>query len=305
VSAGVHVVGSANMDRTIPVADAPGPGETVLGGAVTRGPGGKGLNQAVAAARLGARTAFVGAVGDDDDGQVLVATLRDEGIDLEGLTRVDGPSGQAVILLEPDGSNRIVVAPGANDRVVADGLDCRSGDVVVAQLEVPLRAVEATLTRGRAVDAVTLLNAAPARRGLDVLLPLVDVLVVNEPELAALASDRVGHDLVAVAASARRLPTRLGTVITLGHRGALLVTDRDHRHLPAPSVDVVDTTGAGDCFVGALASSLAGPGGLEAACLTAVSAASRSVTAAGAAPSMPTVEELDAWIPEIVPAAGD
>ena len=297
----VHVVGSANVDRTVAVPAVPGPGETVLGGAAARGPGGKGLNQAVAAARLGAPTRFIGAVGRDPDGDLLVEALEAEGINVDSTTRVDDPTGLAVVLLEPDGSNRIVVAPGANDRVDPAGLRCREGDVVVAQLEIPLPSVAAALRTARESGAVTVLNAAPARDDLEPVLGLVDVLVVNEPELAALAGvgatgdgrpGPAGGDHEGLVDGARRLSAGRGVVVTLGSSGALLVTPDDERALRAPPVDVVDTTGAGDCFVGALAARLAGHGDLARAAATAVSAASLSVTAFGAAPAMPRSSDL-------------
>lgn len=303
----VHVVGSANTDCTIPVTGMPGPGETVLGGDAARGPGGKGLNQAVASARLGAVTSFIGAVGKDPDGDLLVATLEAEGIHVDHTARVDEPTGLAVILLEPDGSNRIVVAPGANDRVDSDGLRCGAGDVVVAQLEIPLTSVEAALAAARGAGAVTVLNAAPARTDLGAVLSLVDVLVVNEPELTVLAgpapagegasgrdaADAGERDLTDLVRSARRLPAGRGVVVTLGSFGALVVTSEENRPVRAPTVDVVDTTGAGDCFVGALAAGLVIGDDLPQAAETAVLAASRSVTSAGAAPSMPRSTELE------------
>jgi ribokinase len=305
----VHVVGSANVDRTIPLSGMPGPGETVLGGAAVRGPGGKGLNQAVAAARLGAVTSFIGAVGEDPDGDLLVAVLEAEGIDLDRLARVDEPTGLAVVLVEPGGSNRIVVAPGANGQVDGRGLRCREGDVVVAQLEIPLASVTAALGDAQDAGAVTVLNAAPARTDLETVVSLVDVLVVNEPELTALAgvdpvdggvparlaTDPAERDLSALAGAARRLPAGRGVVVTLGAFGALLVTAEEDRPIRGPSVDVVDTTGAGDCFVGALAAGLVKGDDLPQAAETAVEAASRSVTVAGAAPSMPRMDELAVW----------
>lgn len=303
----VHVVGSANVDRTIPVAAVPGPGETVLGGLASRGPGGKGLNQAVAAARLGAPTSFLGAIGDDPDGELLLDLLESEAIETAGLRRVDASTGLAVILLEPDGSNRIVVSPGANDHAVPDGLGCVEGDVVVAQLEIPTASVAAAVSAGRAAGALTVVNAAPARPDLGELLPPVDLLVVNQPELALLGgSDPVADprdddppepDLSALGEAARALPAGLGVVVTLGALGAVLVTEREERWVRAPSVDVVDTTGAGDCFVGALAAGLAAGHGLTAAAETAVRAAASSVTRSGAAASMPHPNQLRAVRP--------
>jgi ribokinase len=253
----------------------------------------------VAASRLGADTAFVGAVGPDVDGDLLLAAMADEGIDTGGVTRVRDPTGLAVVLLEADGSNRIVVSPGANDRVDVGGLACRADDVVVVQLEIPRDVVAAALTAGREVGAVTVLNAAPAGPDPGEVLALADLLVVNEPELATLAGvDAGADDLEGLATAARRLPSGLGVVITLGARGALVVTPAGPRHLPAPAVAALDTTGAGDCFVGALAAGLGDSGGLAPASETAVWAASLSVTRAGAAPSMPTAAELTAWSAE-------
>ncbi|MEL7206786.1 MAG: ribokinase [Actinomycetota bacterium] len=291
----VVVVGSANVDRTIDVPAVPASGETVLGGEAVRGPGGKGLNQAVAASRAGASVAFVGTVGDDPDGAYLSAHLGSEGVDTSEVAVVARPTGLAVILLEGDGSNRIVVAPGANGEVDPGLLDLQSDDVVVCQLEIPTSAVAAALTQGREVGATTILNAAPATAGAHELLDLVDVLVVNEPELSALTEGRLDRtpwtraDLVA---AARELRGPGAVVVTIGAAGAIVVGEGDDRLCPAPEVTVVDTTGAGDCFVGVVAASTAEGVDLAEATARAVEAASISVTRAGAASSMPFRDEL-------------
>jgi ribokinase len=301
----VVVVGSANVDRTIILDRVPDRGETVLGGAASLGPGGKGLNQAVAAARVGAPTAFVGAVGADRDGDLLMDTLAGEGIDTDGVLRVDEPTGLAIILLEPEGTNRIVVSPGANQHCEPDLAAVGPGDVVVVQLEIPRPAVAAALTAGREAGALTILNAAPAQTDLDDVLPLVDVLVVNEPELAALTDASVeeadGPELRQLA-----LPVRQALVVTQGASGASVVDRRKTAvttvgQVPAPEVEVVDTTGAGDCFVGVLAAALRQGTDLRLAVGVAVHAASLSVGRSGASPSMPRLEELP---PDLVAGLG-
>jgi len=258
----VLVVGSLNADLTIPVERLPARGETVLGGDTTTGPGGKGGNQAVAAARLGTTVAMVGAVGDDGDGRSLIDALDSGGVDATGVGVVDRPTGRAVVALEPDGSNAIIVSPGANAaltiaHVGAHGATIASAAVVLAQLEVPTEAIAAAF--GMATG-ITVLNPAPARPGLDDLLSECAVVVPNQTELALLTgADGPPATPAAAVDLARRLagPSRT-VVVTLGASGAVVVgTGAEPVGVPAAPARVVDTTGAGDAFCGALASGLA------------------------------------------------
>lgn len=294
----VWVVGSCNVDRGWRVDRHPAVGETVLGTVGGTTAGGKGLNQAVAACRAGAEVVLVGAVGDDDDGRRLRGLAAAEGIDVTRVAVVEGVStGTALVVVAADGSNTVTVDPGANAHLVVGDLPIEPGDVVVAQLEVPPTAVAAAFGAARAVGARTVLNPSPA--GAEgPLLDLADVLVVNEPEAAGLA--RAEGAPPAGAAAARDLATALAAgrhaaVVTLGAAGAVAAGPAAPHGVAVPGreVEAVDTTGAGDCFLGVLAATLAGGRSLPAALERANRAAALSVTRAGAAASMPTAVELD------------
>lgn len=294
----VAVVGSLNMDITVGVPRLPRAGETVLGGESRFAGGGKGANQAVAAARLGAAVSLVGRLGRDAHGRVLHSLARADGIDLRGVSRGPQPTGLALILVGERGENLIAVAPGANAAltpadVARASSRIQAADVLVAQLEVPLETVAAAVRVARDAGVTVLLNAAPARGDLADLLPLVDVLVVNEVELAALAGSAPAHD---EAAAVRRLRERgvSRIVVTLGARGALAADGDGMQVIPGAAVQVVDTTGAGDCFVGGLATRLASGAPLADAVRYACAAAALSCTRHGAQPSMPTAAEVDA-----------
>jgi ribokinase len=279
------VVGSVNLDLVVRVRTLPAPGETVSGGTFERHGGGKSANQAVAAARLGASVAFVGAVGADELGAEAVAQLEREGVDCAGVARLDdAPTGVAAIVVDEAGENQIAVASGANARLdaelVARGLPADGATVVLLGLEVPDEAVLAgARARGRLV-----LNPAPARPVPDGLLDLGPVLTPNEAEACALAGEADAES------AARALARRTGApvVVTIGARGALLVAPGEEPTVIAPpSVRPVDTTGAGDTFSGALAAELARGADLAAATRFATAAASLSTQGAGARGGMP------------------
>ncbi len=288
----VVVLGSANLDLVLAVDRYPGAGETVVATGHRESPGGKGLNQAVAAARAGARTTFVAAVGDDEAGRSLLGTLGDEHVDTSATDVVAGPTGRAVVVVQPSGENTIVVVPGANASLTL-GRHARSlvagGSVVVAQLEVPVPVVEDAFRSARAAGVTTVLNAAPAVPLTDGLLDTVDVLVVNEHEAMLLGG---GTDPVA---AATRLSSRVErTVVTLGPDGAVLVAATGVlRTVPGIPAQAVDTTGAGDTFVGNLAAGLAGRLPLPEAVGRAVAAGSLAVERPGAALAAPTRAETD------------
>ncbi|WP_427891653.1 ribokinase [Kribbella sp. GL6] len=291
----VVVVGSANVDLVLPVQRIPRPGETVLAGLMTRGPGGKGANQAVAAARAGARTAMVVALGDDEGGALLRDAL--DGVDLALATTSKAPTGTAIITVEESGENSIVVAPGANGELTLSGAALAAigrAKVVLAQLEIPFGTVQAAA----AAAAYFILNAAPAAELSDELLAEVDLLVVNETEAEAIA----GPDRSALLG---KVPA---AVVTLGGAGAVILTrDADEITVPGVPVEVVDTTAAGDTFCGVLAAALAAVSAndsvttsdLTNAVRRANVAASLSVQAAGAIPSVPHGDAIDARYAEV------
>jgi ribokinase len=312
----VIVVGSVNIDLVATVESLPAPGETVTGGRFGRHHGGKGGNQAVAAARLGASTAFVGAVGGDDFGADARASLAAEGVDVGGLRTIDGePTGVALILVDAQGENLIAVASGANAAVTAEmvrdalgSLVPGVGDVVLVGHEIPTGATRAALAAGRAAGATTVLNPAPAT-GLDrSVFGLADVLVPNRTELGQLLAAEArrigrptaGADRPAVGAQTLLEPNAEGegvgaaVLVTLGAGGAVLVRrGTDPLDVAPPRVAAVDTVGAGDALCGALAAALAGGVSIEDAARRAVVAGSLATTRAGAREGMPTKVELE------------
>jgi ribokinase len=294
----VIVVGSLNMDLIVRAPRRPAVGETVMGEDFRILPGGKGLNQAVAAARLGAETHMVGRVGDDDFGRRFLDFLDQEHIDRADVRVTPGVATGVGIVTVVAGDNAIVVAPGANMQMTAEevaDLPIRRGDICLGQFEVPTAATEAAFRHAHRAGAFTVLNAAPAQPPPPTLLDVVDMLVVNESELAAISGATIDeHSSPAEIAAAARTLVHDGRVViaTLGARGALAV-DRDGAHeIAGRKVTVVDTTGAGDCFVGALAAMLAAGIDRMTALDRANAAATLSVQRAGAAPSMPTLAEL-------------
>jgi ribokinase len=286
----VVVVGSANVDLVAYVDRAPEAGETVVGGTFATHFGGKGANQAVMARRLGARVGLVGRLGDDAHGAMTRDELVRLGVDVDHLAVARGTAtGIAQIWVEQDGDNRIVVVPGANAELTpehaAASVRALRPDVVVAQLEVPRPAVTAAFVAAREVGATTVLNPAPAAELDAALLAATDWLVPNETELALVAGT-TGSDDAELVRAAERLGVRLA--VTLGERGvAVVTTDGRVERIASPAVDVVDTTGAGDAFVGAFAVGLAAGVPEVAALQAAVGLAADSVGRAGAQASYP------------------
>ncbi|MFD7730697.1 ribokinase [Kitasatospora phosalacinea] len=295
----ITVVGSVNRDLVLTVADLPRPGETVLARGFVEGVGGKGANQAVAAARLGSQVRLVARIGAD--GEPIRRVLAAEGVDLDAvLTAPDATTGIASVVVDRAGENTIVVNPGANAVLSVEDLPqwlARTpGEVVLVQHEVAAEVVAAAVLRAREQGGTVVLNPAPARPVDAAVLAAVDVLVPNLGELAAL----LGAEPVSGPAAARDLLERAdlpcgAVVVTLGADGALVKQPgRPGVHLPAPVVDAVDTVGAGDTFCGALADALARGADLPAAAARAVRAASLAVTGLGAQSSMPYPAQLDA-----------
>ncbi|MGT2437332.1 ribokinase [Bradyrhizobium betae] len=297
----VFVAGSINMDVVATADRHPKVGETVAGKQVLYFPGGKGANQAVAASRLGAQTTLIGRLGKDSFGAELKAFLGDQGIDLGYLQETaEAHTGTAIITVAAS-DNTIVVIPGSNALVAADDVrvvPLLKGDVAVSQFEIPLPTIAAFFQRAREAGAATLLNPAPAQTMSRELLALVDVLVLNETELGFLAGVELSEDDSAarIVEVARQLRARADQTIcvTLGKRGVLALAASEEFAVPGRAVKAVDTTGAGDCFVGALAAQLADGVALRAALAFANAAASISVQRMGAGPSMPTAAEVAA-----------
>jgi ribokinase len=253
----ILVLGSINMDLFFAVGSLPKVGETVLCAGAEMRPGGKGANQAYAAARSGAQTAFVGCVGDDAFGPAVRAALSEGGCDVSRMRVVDRPTGTAAVMVEVSGENQIVVASGANLAVsagmVPDDL-LGPGTTLVCQMEIPVAETEAALIRAKTAGARTILNLAPAAPISGMALAAVDVLVVNEIEARMLAPDEPS-----IEAMARRLSAAHGLtcIITLGADGAFVCeAGSAEASYSAPKIEPVDTVGAGDAFVGALAAAL-------------------------------------------------
>jgi ribokinase len=284
----IAVVGSVNRDLVARVEHHPVPGETVLGSGHETMPGGKGANQAVAAARLGRDVVFVGRIGADEAGRDLVGEFEREGVDVGHLTvDSEAPSGLAIITVDDAGENSIVVSPGANGHVSPSDVEGASAALMAAtvtllQLEIPM---DTALAAAAMSEGIVILNAAPAAHLPATLLSSVDVLVVNRGELATLTGS---GDPV----SARSLPVPV-TVVTLGSEGARIIRTDSGESVAAIDVTVIDTTGAGDTFCGALAAGLDEGRSLEVAVRRAVVAGSLGVTAIGARTGMPTLAELD------------
>lgn len=284
----VVVVGSINVDLVVAAGHLPRPGETVLGGRFARHFGGKGANQAVAAARAGASVVMVGAVGRDADGDASLAALSAEGIDVSRVRRVDAPTGVAIIAVAADGENQIVVASGANAEVTpADAAlaDLPEGPgVLLTCLEVPMPSVMAAVSAAARLGLRAVVNPAPAQRLPAELLALAPVLTPNRNELVAATG---AADLEAALQSLAAAGA--GTVaVTLGPNGALLAEGTRRHHVPGVSVKVVDATGAGDTFSGVLAAWIADGHPLDEAVRAANAAAALSVTRPGARGGMPT-----------------
>jgi len=286
----VCVVGSLNLDLTVDVDTLPRPGETVLASSLTYAPGGKGGNQAVAAARAGARVQFVGALGDDAAADQLRAHLLANGVGLDGTATVAGPSGTAIVVVDAGAENTIVVAPGANGQLTLTAADMPAViaecDVLLTQLEIPVAAAVTASHEAKSHGAVVMVNASPAGQdpsALAELAALADVVIANEAE----------------AAQWPWRPTHL--VTTLGARGARCVSADDEFWVPAPAVKAVDTTGAGDVFAGVLAANWPPHPGSRAERLDALqracAAGALATLVPGAGDCAPDADAIDAALP--------
>lgn len=295
----VIVFGSINLDLVTRVARFPAPGETIGAESFATHPGGKGANQALAAARAGAAVRLYGAVGTDAFADTALALLAAGGVDLDGVKRAAASTGSATILVDAHGENCIAVAAGANALVDPEAVpDCMlaPGTVLVLQHEVPAQANAVLIGRAHRAGARIVLNAAPVRPLSIELLRQIDVLVVNELEAAALATQHgwpATAQAFAAAAIAVAAPS-FAVVVTLGKEGALAASGSDTIRVRAPDVAVVDTTGAGDAFVGALAAAIDARAPLTDALRAAVVAGSLACTAVGAQSGLPERDAIAA-----------
>lgn len=295
----VQVAGSINVDLIQSVDSLPRPGETVLAHDSKRLPGGKGANQAVAAARMGAVTRFTGAVGDDEAGDWMRNILEREAIDISRIATVPGkPTGLALIAVGADGENQIIVNPGANGAIEPTDAYALASDakVLLAQQEIPLAVLEAFFSAPGADEKLRILNAAPALPATARLFVHTDILIVNQHELAVYLELTEAPATLDEALVARRLIEREGqlVIVTLGAGGALAVWADRHLHVPALPVVPLDTIGAGDCFCGALAALLDAGRTVEEALPWANAAAALCTQKEGAIPAMPTRNEVAA-----------
>ncbi len=300
----VAVVGSLNVDLVCHATRRPDTGETLIGDAFDIFTGGKGFNQATAAARLGAEVTLVGSVGADTFGEMLLTATETEGIDNRFVRkRTHTGTGVATIVIEPDGNNSIIVVPRANMALTTTDIDVAAeaiagADVLLLQLETPIAASEHAAAIAKAHGTTVMLNPAPAQPLPESLLRYVDILTPNESEAKLLSEMRVSPDEEACNAAAvlraRMMDTETSTVVlTLGARGALMLTATLSERVPAFTVAAVDTTGAGDAFCGALATAVASGETLQAAIKFANAAGAAAVTVVGATPSMPTRAKVD------------
>jgi ribokinase len=300
----IVVIGSLNMDLVGCAARIPVVGETITGHTYFSEPGGKGANQAYAAAKLGGRVAMLGRVGSDDFGRAMRANLSEAGCNVEGLVSVEGTSGIALIFVADSGQNSIVIVPGANDRFSPEDVDAGARLLdgaawVLLQLENPLPTVLAAARAARRARARVILDPAPARTVPDELFALADIITPNETEAAILAELAPGalstDQALAIARTLQARQART-VIVKLGEQGCLLVTKEQSQLIPAPAVKAVDTTAAGDEFNAGLAVGLSEGMDLPVACELANAAAALSVTKLGAQASAPTRAELDAFL---------
>ncbi|MBX3091304.1 MAG: ribokinase [Cryobacterium sp.] len=297
---GIAMVGSANMDVVFSVERIPLPGETLLADSVAKYPGGKGLNQAVAAARAGAPTTLIGALGHDENGNELFATMVDAGINAELVRRVAAPTGQAFIVVADNADNTIIVGSGANAELQtlteAEHAIVRSADVLLLQLELPLEVVLEASRIAHEAGTTVMLNAAPARMLPAELIDALDFLIVNEHEACLLGES---EDLTT---ASEKLASRVANlIVTLGADGSAIYQGAGNVvRIPARNVVAIDTTGAGDTYCGAFAAAISEGQPIPEAAAFATAAAALSVQALGAVPSIPSRDRINAMIAESV-----
>ncbi|MCC9601342.1 ribokinase [Stieleria sp. JC731] len=307
----IAVLGSINMDLVVRCENLPRPGETISANHFSEIPGGKGANQAVAAARAGADVHLIGRVGDDGFGKTLLNHLREQGVGCESVQITEQtPSGVAVVAVEQSGENSIIVVPGANGRVAIDDVHqhadvIRQSDVLMVQLETPLRSVEAAIEIARSANVKVILDPAPA----SVLPPSllnVDVICPNESEAASITGQPCGdiHQAMQVAESLQRSGAQVA-IITLGDQGTIVHDGLSATMIPSFPINAVDTTAAGDAFAGTLAVRLAMGIGLQKSVQLANAAGALAASTAGAQPSLPFADQVDRFAASLAPHDSD
>ncbi len=296
--ADILVIGSLNADLVVRAPRFPAPGETIQGGDLAIVPGGKGANQAVAAARLGASVTMTGRVGKDSFGSALIENLKNNHVDATHVARDDrAATGTAVIVVDSQGQNSIVLSPGTNGKVTPADVEPASfqdAGLLLLQLEIPLETVLSAARLAKEKGSRVLLNPAPARTLPDELMALADFMLPNESELSLLAGQAVS-DVGSAETAARSLVARGAqtVIVTLGANGALIVNRDGAKHVPSFHVQVVDTTAAGDAFIGGFAVASLRGRSLEDAVQYACACGALAVTKFGAQPSLPTAEEVE------------
>lgn len=294
----VIVAGSINMDIVVLTQRHPKIGESIFGSDIQYFPGGKGANQAIASAKLGVKTTMVGMVGNDSSGKKLVEFLESQGVVNRIYTTTEAPTGTALITVSTQtADNTIVVIPAANlklrEREIAN-TEILEGDVLVSQFEIPEDTIRSFFKRGKQLGAMNILNPAPARPVSSQLLDLVDILILNESELGAISGNtiNVDDDLTLLAAVEKIRTNCRIIIVTLGEKGVFSCIHDEKFRTEGLKVHALDTTGAGDCFVGAFASQMANDSSVKEAIQFGNLAASLCVTKKGAGTSMPTMEEV-------------
>jgi ribokinase len=291
----VLVIGSLNADLVVRAPRFPQPGETISGGDLLTIPGGKGANQAVAASRQGAYVAMVGRVGKDNFAPLLIENLNSNNVNTSHISQGEAASGTAIIIVDSNGQNSIVISPGANGEVNKQDVDSApDAKILLLQFEIPMDTVLHAAQRFKSKEATVILNPAPARRIPDELLASVDILVPNESELSLLTDMPVTDRKSAELAAQELLKYGIETVIvTLGSKGALVVSNTQVTHVDAFKVDVVDTTAAGDAFIGGFASAMLNGKSLEDSVRYGCACGALAATKLGAQPSLPTKKEVE------------
>lgn len=300
----VLVIGSINMDLVVNTDEIPGVGETVLGKSLFQNPGGKGANQAVAISKLGGKVSFLGMVGKDIFGEQSLESMKGAGVNTENIKKVDVSTGIAIINVDNGGNNNIIVIPGANDRVDINYLEgnidiFKASDIVVFQLEIPLDTVKYGLEIAKELGKTTVLNPAPAAELDDDILKNVDILIPNEHELKRITKMEISDKASIVKASSLLIDKGVERVIvTLGESGVFYMDKIKYKSFPSYSVEVVDTTAAGDSFIGGFVYSYIEDKSIEKAIEIGQKTAALCIQKVGAQNAMPIKEEIEKFKPE-------